>query len=206
MNNQHIEAKMSIDRGQKKDRRVQYTRAVLTQAMVQLLHAKPIEKISITEICKLADINRATFYLHYHSPYELLNEIQEAFYLPFKQDLELLMQKEGNSSLLLLLITKIRDNRALFQVLFSEQGERSFQNKVLNIVREDLIKKWERTLHKEDKAHTSLVFKFITAGSIGLVQEWLAGDCKESPEEIARLLDLLCQTGLSGCFPQAHRG
>ena len=197
---------MLIEMKDKKDRRVLYTRNVLAQTMVQLLQSKPIEKISITEICKHADINRATFYLHYRSTYELLNEMQEAFYLSFKEDLALLLQKDGNSPILVLLMTKIRDNRVLYQVLFSEQGERSFQSKVLNLVREDLIRRWKRSLQKVDIAHSSLVFRFITAGSIGLVQEWLAGDCKESPEEIAKLLDLLCQTGLSGCFPPSHRG
>lgn len=205
MDNQQIQTKMSIEKGHKKDRRIQYTRNVLAQTLVQLLHTKPIEKISITEICKLADINRATFYLHYHSPYELLSEIQETFYASFKEDLELLLQKEGNNSLLLLLITKIRDNRAFCEVLFSEQGERSFQNKVLGVVREDLIRKWEKSQPKVmHKAHTSLVFKFITEGSTGMLQEWLAGGCQQSPEEIARLLELICQSGLNGCFPQVR--
>ena len=184
----------------KTDRRIQYTRKILGQTLVELLHTRPIEKISITELCKLADINRATFYQHYRSPYELLFEIQDTFYQSFKADMERLVQSENNNSVLLVLVTKIRDNKELCKVLFSELGERSFQNKVLSIVREDLIKKWEKKHHRATKAHTPLAFKFVTTGSIGIIQEWLGQDCIESPLEITQLLGVLCQKGLNGLF------
>ena len=115
MDIQQFGVKMSIEKGQKKDRRIQYTRNVLGQTLVQLLHSKPIEKISITEICKLADINRATFYLHYHSPYELLSEIQETFYASFKQDLEQLLRKEAKDR------TRLDD---LFKEASSDEAKR----------------------------------------------------------------------------------
>lgn len=201
MDTQQSDENMSLLLVKKTDRRIQYTRRVLEQTLIELLHTKPIEKISITELCKLADINRATFYQHYHSPYELLHEIQDTFYQSFKADMERLLKKENDSSILLVLVTKIRDNKQLCKVLFSESGERSFQNKTLSIVRDELIRKWEKHHEKMHKAHAPLVFKFITTGSIGMVQEWLQGDCKESPQEITLLLGALCQQGLGGCFP-----
>lgn len=191
---------MSLDAGKKMDRRIQYTRNILGQTLITLLHTRPIEKISITELCKLADINRATFYQHYHSPYELLHEIQDTFYQSFKADMEKLILKENNTSVLLVLVTKIKDNKELCKVLFSEAGERSFQNKILGIVREDLIARWEKKHGRVMKMHAPLVFKFITTGSIGIVQEWLQHDCKQSPPEITQLLSVLCQQGLTGWY------
>lgn len=49
----------------KTDRRSLYTRERIKTACYQLLQKKPMEQISITELCKAADINRSTFYLHY---------------------------------------------------------------------------------------------------------------------------------------------
>jgi AcrR family transcriptional regulator len=201
MDTQQSGANMSLLAAKKTDRRIVYTRKVLEQTLVELLHTRPIEKISITELCKRADINRATFYQHFSSPYELLAEIQETFYSSFKADLERLLQKENNTSVLLVLVTKIRDDKELCKVLFSESGERSFHNKTLSIVRDELIRKWEKNHDKVSRAYAPLVFKFITTGSIGMVQEWLMHDCKESPEEITHLLNALCQQGLSGCYP-----
>jgi len=55
----------------KEDRRVLYTKKVIRESFLDLLDEKPVEKISVTEICKRADINRGTFYSHYADPFEL---------------------------------------------------------------------------------------------------------------------------------------
>ena len=52
---------------QKLDRRVRRTRRLLAEALVALIIEKEYETISITDITERADLNRATFYLHYGS-------------------------------------------------------------------------------------------------------------------------------------------
>ena len=47
------------------DLRIQKTRAAIKSAFLELRRKKPIEKITVTELAKLAEINKATFYLHY---------------------------------------------------------------------------------------------------------------------------------------------
>ncbi|KAA8821138.1 hypothetical protein [Bifidobacterium vespertilionis] len=51
------------DEGQSKpmDRRSRRTRAMLQNALVKLLETKPLNKISVMELTRLADVNRATF-------------------------------------------------------------------------------------------------------------------------------------------------
>ena len=55
----------------KEDRRVRYTKLAIRESFLALLSEKPIEKISVTEICKRADINRGTFYSHYDDIYSV---------------------------------------------------------------------------------------------------------------------------------------
>ena len=38
------------------DRRTKYTKTVIRQALFDLLQEKPINKITVTDVCKLADI------------------------------------------------------------------------------------------------------------------------------------------------------
>ena len=45
------------------------------EAMLELLNAKPYSKISVTELCRLAEINRGTFYLHYYDVDDVLDDI-----------------------------------------------------------------------------------------------------------------------------------
>ena len=40
-----------------------------------LLQIKPYTKISVTELCRLADINRGTFYIHYFDVDDVLDDI-----------------------------------------------------------------------------------------------------------------------------------
>lgn len=63
----------------KEDRRNAYTEKVIRDALYQLLQSSPINKISVTEVCRLAEINRSTFYLHYTDCQDVLNkEIDKA--------------------------------------------------------------------------------------------------------------------------------
>ena len=47
------------------DLRTRYTRQVITDAFLQLLRQKPVEGITVKEVCALAQINRSTFYRQY---------------------------------------------------------------------------------------------------------------------------------------------
>ena len=49
----------------KSDARVRYTQHALKQALLTLLKEKSVNKITVKEVCELAELNRATFYSHY---------------------------------------------------------------------------------------------------------------------------------------------
>ena len=53
----------------KTDARVKYTKMVLKKALLELMQHKPVNKITVKEICERAELNRATFYAHYSVSY-----------------------------------------------------------------------------------------------------------------------------------------
>ena len=57
------------------DKRIRKTKRNLKDTLVELLMEVPFEQISITELCKRADISRITFYSHYSDKYALVDEI-----------------------------------------------------------------------------------------------------------------------------------
>lgn len=57
------------------DRRTRYTKSVIKESLFGLLRKKAFDKISVTDICKLSEINRGTFYLHYEDKFALLDEV-----------------------------------------------------------------------------------------------------------------------------------
>lgn len=58
------------------DIRIEKTRAAIKEAFLSLRTEKPLEKITIKELCRLAQINKSTFYSHYDDIYDLANAIE----------------------------------------------------------------------------------------------------------------------------------
>ncbi len=48
----------------KQDARVRYTQKVLKEVLLQLLEQKPVNRITVKEVCERAGLNRTTFYTH----------------------------------------------------------------------------------------------------------------------------------------------
>lgn len=63
----------------KENQRIMLTKQLLQTAFLKLLKVKPIHAISIRELCLEAGINRTTFYYHYGSQYDLLEDISQCF-------------------------------------------------------------------------------------------------------------------------------
>ena len=59
------------------DRRTSYTQNLIRKSLLSLMQHKPFTKITGTEICKLAEINRGTFYLHYDDLDDVPDDIAE---------------------------------------------------------------------------------------------------------------------------------
>lgn len=57
------------------DRRITKTKRSLKTAVTEMLAKEDFEHISITELCRKADISRITFYSHYNDKYALLDDI-----------------------------------------------------------------------------------------------------------------------------------
>ena len=64
-----------MDNLKKTDARIIKTRRGLRESLVKIMENKPFDKISVSEICSEALVNRMTFYKHYNDKYDLLNDI-----------------------------------------------------------------------------------------------------------------------------------
>ncbi len=59
------------------DLREMKTLRAITNAFLQLRRRKPLERITVKELSELAEISKATFYLHYRDIYDLSEHLQE---------------------------------------------------------------------------------------------------------------------------------
>ena len=64
--------------GRHLDKRQVRTKHAIITALMDLLLEKNLDKISITELSRKAEIDRTTFYLHYKSVEEIYDEVRNA--------------------------------------------------------------------------------------------------------------------------------
>ena len=63
------------EKARKMDRRTRYTRQTIRDTLLSLMADKPFSRVTVTEVCRLAEINRGTFYLHYLDLSDVLDDI-----------------------------------------------------------------------------------------------------------------------------------
>ena len=61
----------------KLDRRSKYSIDSIKKAYFDLIKEKSVEKISVTELCEIADVNRGTFYKYFKDVYDLANYVED---------------------------------------------------------------------------------------------------------------------------------
>ena len=59
------------------DRRAKRTAVQIKETMFSLIKTKAIHEINVSEICKLCQINRATFYDHYRDVFDLVQDMEQ---------------------------------------------------------------------------------------------------------------------------------
>lgn len=68
---------MELEKKRAKDRRPAKTKKAIRLALFQLLDKKDLNKITITELTKQANISRKTFYIHYGKISDVLDEFEQ---------------------------------------------------------------------------------------------------------------------------------
>jgi AcrR family transcriptional regulator len=61
----------------KNDRRYAYTHGVIKDAMLELLHQISFNEVTVSSLCRQAQVGRATFYTHYDNLTEVIEELVE---------------------------------------------------------------------------------------------------------------------------------
>lgn len=179
------------------DRRTKYTKMVLQNSLFELLKQKSIDKITVTDICHLADINRGTFYYYYTDVFDLLNQIEnelyENFLVYFNQYLE---SSDRNTYLLMIkLFEYLKQEKKIFKIFFSQNGDKDFIKRVYLTAYTSVIEEWKSQKTNLDPQQLDKIFLFVANGSISLIQNWFDTGLKESPEELASFINNLSEFG-----------
>ena len=179
----------------KTDVRIVKTKDRLKNSLLALLKEKNFEDITISEICLKASVNRNTFYSHYQSVKDLLDEIEAQF-------LEMLLSKirvdsesvKDVSEIMAKILICVRENKELCKLLFDDNGDKNFLRTIVMFALPSAVQNWSYELNiPEDKA--TKLYYFLIGGSVNVIEQWLKQDCQEPPIELAASLNELILYG-----------
>ena len=88
----------------KLDHRVRMSQRMIRRAFLDLLKKKPVQNITVKEVCEEAGIHRGTFYAHYKDLYDLLHQIEDEMTKNLESALEPLLSCANTDPLQLSLI------------------------------------------------------------------------------------------------------
>lgn len=177
-------------------------------ALIDLLKEKSFEYITVSEICKKAEVNRSTFYLHYETISDLLDEatryLLNDFLSYFTSDIKNVSFDFAQCSLddlvfirdeyLLPYLRYIKENKEIFTTLvkcnktfkFDAVHRRMFENIYNPIL--------DRFGYPEKDRN--YVMMYYLNGILAIFLEWIKADCDKSADEVAEIISI-CIFGLN---------
>lgn len=177
------------------------TALCMDEALIALLEVKDLEYITVKEICEKAGVNRSTFYLHYETIADLLNEameiIDKRFQSYFTQNANDFADKINSKELKnLILISQdylqpylqfIFDNQKIYRAVLRNPSNMQSNVRYVNLkkyVLEPILKKFgiPDTFRK-------YYIAYYIDGIIAIIKEWLNNDCSDSVETIATIIE-----------------
>ncbi len=172
------------------DARVRYTRMIIEQCFLELLREKPVSKITVTELCDRALINRATFYKHYQDIPQLLEKLEEDL---FGQILEMFQdQAENMETMLLDMMHYTKREWERFMALGSENGDPNLMLKTFMICYEKAYPIVEQNMPGLQESQRQMVYQFMSQGAGGILTWWIKDGMKEDPQAVVAMIMKLC--------------
>ncbi|TGD18986.1 TetR-like C-terminal domain-containing protein [Levilactobacillus suantsaiihabitans] len=151
----------------------------LTKALLQLLKEKELNQISVSELSRVSQISRVSFYRNFQDMEAILanycNKIMMDWYLENEANFDQERRDFGrNDSLLAGIFCHLNDNKELYNLL----NRRGYLRLIVPVLKKILLNK------HADNNYEIYLESFYLYGMYGWIKEWLDRGSVESPEEI----------------------
>ena len=176
------------------------TAARMDEAFLKLLEEKDFAYITVKEICEKAGVNRSTFYLHYETVNDLLAEsaryIIDKLIANMPQDTTDFFEKLQTRPLEELhLITPeylgpylnfIKEHRRIFRTAVAHSSVLGMDDAYIALNRHVFTPILDR--FHISPSEQKYMMPFYIHGLMGIVNQWLKEDCRDSVEHIISVM------------------
>ena len=163
----------------KDNARKRKSREKVEKSFLQLIQTRELNEISVTDICKEAEINRTTFYANYLDIFDLADQVRNTMineYASIFKD-----NYDGHTKENYIKMFKhIKDNQIFYNTYFKLNYD------TYPIPTENADKNLATKYY--DNKFIDYHIEFFKAGITAIIKKWLNNNCKENPEDIANVI------------------
>lgn len=174
----------------------------MDEAFLSILEKKDFAYITVKEICERAGVNRSTFYLHYETVNDLLNESVQYMHEQFLSHMK-------DNSVETELVSRLRDypisdlylitpEYLMPYLSYIEQHKRLFWTAIENsavLQMEDTYRKLFRHVftpilerYQVPEHDRSYIMAFYIRGLMAIITEWLKRDCDDPIDHVIAVI------------------
>ena len=179
------------------------SRRLIRDAYVNLMQEKPIDKISISDIVREADLNRGTFYAHYSNPMDVLMEIADeilgdvqGFFADFsftdflKEPMPLLLRVEK----------LLADNLDFYRRINLNTASIGFTDQIKKILIEYISSNKSVPENLRNNPHFTVALELFAGGLISVYLGFVMGTIRVNAREITETISILISQSASLLF------
>ncbi|MBQ8683005.1 MAG: TetR/AcrR family transcriptional regulator [Clostridia bacterium] len=162
----------------KNNKRRRESQDKIEKAFIELLQTREIKEITVSEIIKITELNRSTFYANYLDIFDLADKTREKLETEFSNlfaDYDYFHERSGA----LKMFTHIKENQLFYRTYF----KLCYDDKHLISIYDA-----KRAEQEHIDNHIKYHIEFFRNGLNAIIKLWLAGGCQESPEDMAEVL------------------
>ena len=181
------------------DLRVVKTKNSIRTALFALMSEKELARITISEICVRAKINRKTFYSHYHAPSDVIEELENEVLDAFSAIL-----RQGGGSILDVgaairhISATIEQRQEFFKQFMRLNPDLFNKGKIKAMLCRVIIVSLKNAGAMTDNEEAlKAAANFSISGVLALYSAWFDGDCKEELSFITETAVNMVTRGLS---------
>lgn len=162
----------------KNNRRRRESQEKIEKAFIELIQTREIQEIAVADIIRMTGLNRSTFYANYLDIYDLADKIRKKLEEDFSSMFtEASDDNEQNGSLKM--FRHIYENQIFYKTYFKLQYDESQK---ISIYDRNVAIRYG--LEENIEYH----IEFFRHGLNAIIKMWLAGGCRETPEQMVDIL------------------
>ena len=151
----------------------------IEQVLIELLQTKELNQISVSDLCKKANLNRSTFYANYIDIFDLADTIREKLEIHLAELYKDEITQGFNSNNYLILFQHIEQNQIFYRTYFKLGYDETYK-----------ILQYDYNLARKhfDNRFLDYHMEFFKSGLTRIIKLWLQNGCKETPEEMFEII------------------